>query len=196
MRNIMTLHLYSIVVGFFVCAASVQAQTVSVSTPRHFSAVVPKYWVNGEIVSGNTRLSLVAPTGTPTAECSVVVLELPGMKKQSQSEINQIMLENPSPSEMAAQLSHQYNNVKVTSAVKTFISGYPAYLFNLQYSVGTPSGEMWTKGTVYTFGTTPGLVWSISCGATGRNINEAIKGFSYWQSEINLFPTNVKIIRK
>lgn len=192
----MVIRLCSFVGCLLVFATQVQAKTINVSTPRPFSVVVPKSWVKGEIVSGNTRLSLVAPTGTPTAECAVGVLELPGMKGQSQSEIDRIMLENPSASEMAAQLSNQYNNVRVTSAVKTFISGYPAYLYNLQYSVGTPSGEMWTKGTIYTFGTTPGLVWSISCGATGRNINEAIKGFSYWQLEMNLFPTKMKIKRK
>lgn len=125
--------------------------------------------------------------------CCVIVQEYPGLKDAPQSMFDQKMAEPPNPNVIKSQLSSRFNNVKVLSVEVASISGHPAQLYNLQYSVGTPDGEQWFRGIIITAGTTPGLVWSIVCGATGKNINEALKGYNYWQSEIVRFPTNIKI---
>jgi hypothetical protein len=103
------------------------------------------------------------------------------------------MAELPSPIQVASHLSSQFNNVRVLSVGVASVSGHPAQLYNVQYSIGTPGGEGWFRGITVTTATTPGLVWTISCGATGRNLDEALKGYSYWQLDILRFQTNIKI---
>jgi len=173
---------------------SALAQTVQVtSSPRPFSAVAPTSWTQQETTTGNSRIKFAAPAGTPSAECAVIVKEFPSLRGEPQSTFDQKMAEPLDPTEMASQLSSRYNNVKVFATGVASVSGYPAKLFNVQYSVGTPSGELWARGVLVTTATTPGLVWTISCGALGLSPAEAQKGYSYWQSEIMRFPTNIKI---
>lgn len=40
--------------------------------PIAFSIISPKGWVEGEIVSGNTKVSITSPPGKPFAECNVI----------------------------------------------------------------------------------------------------------------------------
>lgn len=179
--------------GLFV-ATQAMAKTVKVqNSPRPFSVVSPSSWVQQPTTTGNSRIKFAAPLGTPAAECAVIVKEFPGLKGEPQSTFNQQMAEPQKPNEMAAQLSSRYNNVKVIATGVASISGYPAQLTNVLYSVGTPSGELWTRGILITTATTPGLVWTIGCGALGWSPDEAQKGYSHWQSEIIRFPTNIKI---
>jgi hypothetical protein len=185
-------------VGFIVCdlfvATQAIAQAVKVENPpRPFTVVSPTSWVRQPTTTGNSRIKFVAPLGTPAAECAVIVKEYPGLRGEQQSTFDQQMAEQPNPSEMTSQLSSRYNNVKVFSTGVASISGFPAQLVNVQYSVGTPRGELWARGITVTTATTPGLVWTITCGALGKSLDEAQKGFSYWQSEIMRFPTNIKI---
>ena len=99
------------------------------------------------------------------------------------------------PKVMASQMSARFNNVQVFKTCVATISGHPSQLINFQYSIGTPSGEIWFRGTTITAATTPGLIWTITCGATGRTTDEAQKGYSYWQLEMFRFSTNVKILK-
>ncbi len=184
----------SFFVGVLFGVAQVFAQSVKVeNSPRPFTVVAPTSWVQQPTSTGNSRIKFSAPIGTPAAECAVIVQVYPGLKGEPQSTFDQQMAEKPNPSEMTSQLSSRYNNVKVFSTGVASISGFPAQLVNAQYSVGTPSGELWTRGIAITTATTPGLMWVISCGAFGKSLDEAQKGFSYWQSEIVRFPTNIKI---
>lgn len=170
------------------------AQPVPVdNVPQPFTVVAPNSWIQQPTTTGNSRIKFAAPSGTPAAECAVIIKEFPELRGEPQSTFNQQMAEPPNPGEMASQLSSRYNNVKVSSTSVTSISGFPAQLVNAQYSAGTPSGELWARGIIVTTATTPGLVWTISCGALGKSLGEAQKGFSYWQSEIMRFPTNIKI---
>jgi len=182
-----------IVSGFFVVTQAI-AQTVKVeNSPRSFTVVSPTSWVQQPTTTGNSRIKFASPSGTPAAECAVIIKEFPGLRGEPQSTFDQQMAGSPNPSEMASQLSSRYNNVKVFSTGVASISGFPAQLVNVQYSAGTPSGELWARGITVTTATTPGLVWTISCGALGKSLGEAQKGFSYWQSEIMRFPNNIKI---
>lgn len=179
--------------GLFV-ATQVMAQSIKVqNSPRPFTVVSPTSWVQQPTTTGNSRIKFAAPSGAPAAECAIIVKEFPGLRGEPQSKFDQQMAEQPIPSEMASQLASRYNNVKVFSTGVASISGFPAQLVNVQYSVGTPSGELWVRGITLTTATTPGLVWTITCGALGKSLDEAQKGYSYWQLEITRFPTNIKI---
>lgn len=170
------------------------AQTVYVkNAPRTFTTVMPTSWTKEVTSTGNSRVKFASPQGTPPAECAVIVLDLPVLRGHLQANLDLKMAEIPSPTEMASQLSSRYNNVKILATSAASISGHPAQLTKAQYSVGTPSGELWAMAIIVTSATTPGLIWTTSCGALGWSPSEAQKAFSYWQSEIVRFHTNVKI---
>jgi len=179
--------------GLFVAIQSM-AQTVNVqNSPRPFTVVAPASWVQQPTSTGNSRIKFAAPSGAPAAECAVIVKDFPGLRGQPQSALDQQMFGPPDPEELVSQLSSRYNNVKVFSTGIASISGFPAQLANVQFSVGTPSGELWTRGITVATVTTPGLVWTISCGALGMRLEQAQRGYSYWQLEITKFLTNIKI---
>jgi hypothetical protein len=177
------------------CAITqVNAQPVTVkNSPRSFTVVAPTSWIQQPTTTGSSRIKFAAPPGTPAAECSVIVKEFLGLSGVPQSTLDRKMAEPLSTTEIASQLSSQYNNVRVFSTGVASISGYPAHLYNVEYSVGTPAGEIWTRGIMVTAATTPGLVWTIGCGALGKSSEKAQKGYSYWQLEFIRFPTNIKI---
>lgn len=171
------------------------AQTVMVkNSPRPFTVVPPHSWVQQPTTTGNSRVKFAAPPGTPSAECAVIVKEFPGLRNMSQSMFDQQMAESPDVDKTASQLSSRVNNVRVFATGVASVSGHPAQLINFRYSIGSPAGEMWFRGITVTAGTTPGIVWTISCGGQGGTADEAQKGYSYWQLEINRFTTNVKIL--
>lgn len=175
--------------------AHVFAQTVRIdNSPRPFTAVAPTSWTEQATATGNSRVKFASPAGTPAAECAVIVKEFSGLSNMPQSTFDQQMMELPDSNEIASSLSSVFNNVKILSVGKASISGYPAQLYNIQYSVGTPVGEQWFRGTMVTTATTPGLTWTASCGASGKSLDEALEGYSYWQLEIVRFPTNIKIL--
>jgi len=174
--------------------SQVFAQAVNVTnSPRSFTVIPPTSWVQQPTSTGNSRIKFVAPSGTPYAECAVIVQEYRIAKNIPQTTLDKGMAEGLTISEMTEQLSAMFNNVKIYSVAMANISGHQAQLANCQYSIGTPSGEIWVRGIYVTAATTPGLIWIISCGAIGEDENEAQKGFSYWQLEILKFPTNIKI---
>jgi hypothetical protein len=186
----------ALIISFGILAVPSQstAQSVTVKNiSRPFSAVFPDSWIQQPTSTGNSRIKFAAPTKTPAAECAVIVMEFPALRDVPQSTFDQGMIEEPNSKEMAAQLSASYNNVKVFSSAKSNISGYPAQLFNVQYSVGTPTGEIWNRGIMVTTATTPGLMWVVGCGGLGSSPEESQHSYSYWQSEIIRFPTNIKI---
>lgn len=195
MKNYSLSFVGSMLIGFgLFIATQAMAQTINVpNSPRPFTVVAPTSWVQQATSTGNSRIKVVAPSGTPAAECAVIVQDFPGLRDQPQSTFDQQMLEPQNPGEMALQLSSRYNNVKVFSVGVASVSEFPAQLANVQYSVGIPSGELWARGIIVTTATTPGLVWTISCGALGKNLAEAQKGYSYWQLEMTRFLTNIKI---
>ncbi|HAR49694.1 MAG TPA: hypothetical protein DCR81_06260 [Smithella sp.] len=185
-----------IVVSGLFMASQLFAQTFSVkNSPRPFTVVAPTSWVQQPTTTGNSRIKFASPSGTPAAECAVIVQEYPSAKNIPQSTLDKGMAEGLDPSEITSQLSSLYNNVKIFSVGVGNIAGHPAQFVNCQYSVGTPTGEIWARGILVTAATTPGLIWTISCGALGKNAAEAQKGYSYWQLEIVKFPTNIKIVK-
>ena len=194
LKSVVTMFLVGLAVISVASLASDQAIRVD-SSPRPFAVVSPQGWKQQPTTTGNSRVKFASPAGTPNAECAVIVQELSGLKGLPQSYFDEQMLQPSAPREIELQLSSRYNNVKVVATGVANISGHPAELSNVRYSVGTPAGELWARGLMVSTGTTPGLVWTSACGGLGRNVKEADAAYSYWQSEIMRFHTNIKILR-
>ena len=181
---------------FLLVAVQATAQVVRIdNSPKRFSVVPPKSWVQQPPSTGNSRVKFSAPSGTPPAECTVIVQEFPALRGKSQQEFDIGMAQPADPNEVATQLSARYNNVQIVSTGAANVSGHPAQLVNVQYSVGTPAGEQWARGFTVTAVTTPGVVWTVTCGALGRTAQDAQRGYSFWQLELVNFPTHLKILQ-
>ena len=82
-----------VVCGLFTIS-QVLAQTVSVkNSPRPFRVVAPASWVQQPTTTGNSRIKFAAPSGTPAAECAVIVQEYPSAKNIPQSTLDKGMTE-------------------------------------------------------------------------------------------------------
>ncbi len=169
------------------------AQPVSVTNaPRAFVVVAPSGWVRGPIVTGNTRLALVSPNGTPRAECAVTVVELQGVNAL-QRDLDELVRTLPSVEDARAHLANSYKNVKVTSVAYGLLAGFVAQVVRFEYSVGTPLGELWGVGVTTTTMISPNMSWVVGCGGAGRTPEEARRAANYWQIVFNDFPTTLKL---
>lgn len=172
------------------------AQSITITeSPKPFSAKAPANWSRQPPATGNSRLKFVSPSGTPYAECAVIVKTLPALRGHSQAEINAAMLETPDPEGIARGLSVSFGNVRVLSAGNGALSGIPAQTYNVQYSVGTPSGTQWVRSVSTTTMTVPDVSWTVTCGGQGHTVAEAQKAFDYWQLEFVKFLTFIKFLR-
>ena len=161
------------------------------NAPRIFTVVPPKGWVPAPLVTGNTRVSFKAPSGSPHGVCAVTAIEFKG-QRLSQAEIDKNLAEPMTAKEIQEDLSRSYNNVKVISTGRGLLAGFKAQVFKFEYSVGTPLGEMWATATTTTATVAPNVSWAVSCGSTGKTLSEARTGYSSWQMDFNAFPTNFK----
>ena len=172
-----------------------EAQSLMVvNSPRPFSVVAPATWVQQPTTTGNSRVKFSSPSGTPRAECAVIVIDSPALRGFSQEYFNAIALDLPAASDLAYQLTSRYNNVGVWGVGFATISGFPAQSYNVRYSVGSPIGEIWGTSRHVTAMTAPGFAWVVSCGGLGKTPQEADIAFSHWQIEILRFSTNVRIL--
>lgn len=177
-------------------AIDVGAQSVTITdSPRSFSATGPAGWSRQPPATGNSRLKYASPSGTPYAECAVIVKTLPALRGHSQSEMDAAMLDTPDPNVIARGLAGSFSNVRIISAGNTAVSGVPAQIYNVQYSVGTPAGVQWVRGVTTTAMTVPDVRWTLTCGGQGRTLDEAQKAFDYWQLEVVKFATFIKFLR-
>jgi hypothetical protein len=169
------------------------AQAVRVTNaPRSFTVVPPATWVSGPIATGNTRIAFASPTGAPTAGCSVLAVEIKG-QRLSQQEIDINMAELLTAEDAKAHLSTSYNNVTVRSIGRGLLAGYLATVVVFNYSVGTPTGEVWGVMTSTTAVVAPNVSWSVGCGGLGESLADAKKSYSHWQAEMSNFPSNFKM---
>lgn len=187
--------LIAVLLAVFI-APSVAAQSVTITdSPSPFSATAPTGWSRQPPGTGNSRLKFVSPSGTPHAECAVIVKTSSALRGLSQTEINAALLDPPDPKVIARNLSASFENVRVISVGNGVLSGIPAHIYNVQYSVGTPTGIQWIRNVSTTTITVPGVSWTVGCGGQGRTLAEAQKAFDYWQLEFVKFRTFVKFLR-
>ncbi|MEW6428331.1 MAG: hypothetical protein AB1568_09885 [Thermodesulfobacteriota bacterium] len=182
--------------AFFAPLRAVYAEETIVvdNLPIPFSVKPPESWRQIQTTTGNSRVRFSSPSGTPTAECAVIVKEISILKNFSQDELDSVTLESSDPSLLSNQLSSGYNNIQILGTGSGSVSGHLAIVVRYTGSTGTPDGELWTYGIITTTKTTPGLSWTISCGGLGFTQEEAKKCFSYWQSEMVNFSTHLKIL--
>lgn len=172
------------------------AQSVTITdSPSPFSAKAPANWSRQPPATGNSRLKFVSPSGTPHAECAVIVKTAPVLRGHSQTEINAALLDPPDPKVIARNLSVSFENVRVISVGNGVLSGIPAHIYNVQHSVGTPIGIQWIRNVSTTTITVPGVSWTVGCSGQGRTLAEAQKAFDYWQLEFVKFRTFIKFLR-
>jgi hypothetical protein len=167
--------------------------SVFVESPAPFSATAPMTWVRMPPATGSSQLKFVSPSGTPHAECAVIVKLSKSLQDVSQADINDLLLESPDSDSVAQGLSVNFNDVRVLAVGNGAISGFPAQIHNVHYSVGLPAGKRWIRGVFYTTITYPGWIWSISCGGQGETLAEAQKAYDYWHLELVKFPTFIEI---
>ena len=160
--------------------------------PLPFSFVMPASWTEGLIVSGNTKFSVKSPKEKPEAECAVLVIEMKGLSA-TQQQINQNMIELPSKKEMENELGASWKNVKVDSIIKSNINGYVAQQVIFQHG-STETG--WAIASNTTAVIAPNISFSVGCGGTGGDLAAAKKSFDYWRSEINIFPTTIRFLKR
>ena len=101
------------------------------NSPRPFSVVAPTSWSQQPPGTGNSRVRFVSPSGTPHAECAVLVVDYPSLRNQPQSFFDSQMLEAQDARELSQHLSATQNNVTVLGTWTGHISGYPAQLSNV-----------------------------------------------------------------
>jgi len=172
--------------------ASSRAQAVEVvNAPRTFNITAPPNWVPGPLETGNTRVAFTSRKTTPHAECAVTAIIFRG-ERATQEQLNASLKNSPSKEEAKVGLQG-YNNVKVVSVSKGQLSGYPSQVIKFTFSVGTPEGERWGVMTSSTTVTEPNVSWAVGCGGFGKTLTDAQASYSYWQVEINNFPTTLKI---
>lgn len=160
--------------------------------PLPFSFLMPASWTEGLVVSGNTKFSIKAPKEKPEAECAVLVIEMKGLSA-TQQQINQNMIELPSKKEVENELGASWKNVKVDSIIKSNINGYVAQQVIFQHG-STETG--WAIASNTTAVIAPNISFSVSCGGTGGDLAAAKKSFDYWRSEINVFPTTIRFLKR
>ena len=186
------LRMLILIAPFFSLGASAEVARITES-PRPFLVSPPAQWVVLQPTRQSTRARYASPAGSPSAECAVTVKEYAGLAQQSQNQLDQSMMELPSSKELTSQLSAQYNNVRVFSIGHIWVSGFAGQIVNYQHSVGTTSGELWSRVISLTFATTPGLIWVVGCGGTGFSPEDARRNYSYWQSDILNFLSSIRI---
>jgi hypothetical protein len=160
--------------------------------PLPFSFVMPASWTEGLIVSGNTKFSIKSPKEKPEAECAILAIEMKGLSA-TQQQINQNMVELLSKKEMENELATNWKNVKVGSIVKSNINGYIAQQVIFQHGSNETG---WAIASNTTAVIAPNISFSVSCGGTGSDLAAAKKSFDYWRSEINIFPTTIRFLKR
>jgi len=175
------------------CGAHAESVTIT-DSPVAFSAIGPAGWSRQPPATGNSRLKYASPSDAPYAECAVIVKTFPALRSLSQSDINALMFQTPDPDGIARGLAGNFANVRVISAGNASLSGMPAQIYNVSYSVGSPAGTQWIRSVSTTTMTSPDVSWTVTCGGQGHTLAEAQKAFDYWQTEFVKFPTFIKFL--
>ena len=180
--------------GLIGCAPAQAVPVTITDSPAAFSADGPAGWSRQPAGGGDSRLKFVSPKGAPYAECIVIVQAAPSLRGHSQSVLSAAMREPPDATAAAQRLGRSYRNVRIVSVGNGALSGVPTQIHNVTYSDGTPGKTEWTR-LASASAATPGIVWTVACGAQGRTLAEAEKAFDHWQVEIAKFQARVKILR-
>jgi hypothetical protein len=191
-RVIVTIAITAPVV-FDASGQSVQPTRVVVREgPIPFSYFMPISWVNAPIVSGNTKVSVSPPKGQWTGNCSILTLEDKSISA-SQSEINAYLEALPTTQELEKELGATLRNVRVESVQRTLLSGYPARRMVLSHG---SNGAFWTYGYSTLTILSPNVVITATCGGIGKTLEAARASYNGLHTELQIFPTTIKVFNR
>jgi hypothetical protein len=149
-----------------------------------FTFRYPASWTVQRPGTPNSRAKVISPKDSPQAECAVIVKRYPQLSSLKQGEIDQVFSQRPSLSELKEGLSQGHSDVTILAVSVGALESRPAQLARVQYSVGTETGKTFISSRMVSTAT-PGLTWTITCGAQGRSFAEAEKSYEHWQAVIN-----------
>lgn len=188
MKNLYIKSCFLCIVLYMVVAAlpAISAESLQNYTNQEFrfGFQYPASWSVSPSLTSNSRAKVVSPTNTPHAECAVIIQRYPQTSAISQSDIDGLFAEPPSPSELKNALSQGFNDVEIVAVSAGALHFHPAQMARIRYSIGQQSGLAFVSGRMVVTAT-PGFTWTISCGGQGNTPVEAEKNFQFWQSEIN-----------
>lgn len=147
----------------------------------HFSFQYPAAWVINSTASGNLRVKVAAPADAPPAECAMVIKRYPKAVSAKQSDIDQIFMTPPSPSELEEVLNQGNGGIKVSKATTETLDARPAHGARVHYKTGQ---NAYASGRVI-MTATPGLTWTLSCSGLGATPAEAEQNFRFWEGKIH-----------
>lgn len=182
-RKILSAALF-ILLSASIFAAPVNAQTDWVtfrSQQFKFRFHYPPDWRIGSPLGPDVRGKVVSPTGKPTANCVVVVRELPESATYSQKDLNKnIEIEIWEDDEWFDALSANPSDTKIFDKKIIRINKRPA-----QYAVSvTPfqikDTRIFMKSMNF-IAMSPGYVWRFGCGAAGKTEGEAAFAYEFWK---------------
>jgi hypothetical protein len=155
-----------------------------------FSFQYPASWVERPGSVPNLRVKVAAPANTQAAECAVVVKRFPKATSAKQSDIDQIFLVPPTPSEIEEVFSQANNDFKVSKAGTGTLHSHPAHIARVKYKTAENS---YASGRVL-MTATPGLTWTLSCSGLGGTPAEAEKNYQFWEGKINNLVSSFKFM--
>lgn len=145
-----------------------------------FSFQYPASWVFVHSQARDIRVKIVAPEGSPAAECAVVVKEYPNAAKAKQGDIDQVFLDPPTVQELEEMLGQESGQVTVTKAMAGKLDKRPAHV--ARYRMHLSFNEYLSGQVAMT--ATPGLTWSVACSGRGEDSQESEKNYQFWQQSI------------
>ncbi len=148
-----------------------------------FRISYPPSWIVTTPKGKNVKFS-VNPPGGP-GNCNVVAYRNTEISNENQANLNQLIESLPQDgASWADYVSLPVSQVRVISTGTARIIDIPALLGVVEINLENIEGKYMRKQKiVLTF--TPGLVWSLNCGATSFNINEVRDRFDALESNFN-----------
>ena len=185
-KNLSLLLFMPVISIFLFCSQEIFAQndwgTFRNATPK-FRFLYPHDWIRAKPRGANVKASFFAPKGSPRANCNIVVRSVPETKGMSQKQLNGEISRGGaiSPDYWKKEFGHKWPDVKVVNSRIVKVDNQPAYLGIVELSHETLDRRTFVKNmSLMAF--TPGYGFMFTCVAKGATIEEARKGFKYWQS--------------
>jgi hypothetical protein len=157
-----------------------------------FSFQSPGGWIYAHAPERNVRVKIVAPDGSPAAECAVTVKEYPKAGNARQGEIDRIFLVAPTIEELHEVLADGGRQLKVIKASTGTLDTRPIHVARYRLQLGF---DEFLFGQV-AMTATPGLTWSVSCSGRGGSPEEAEKNYQFWQKGIEALMTSFRFTKK
>ena len=150
-----------------------------------FSFKFPASWHVQAPITPNSKVKVVSPSSSLSAECAVIIKKVSQLDGQSQENLDQMLLQSPPDKEQyQATLMQGFSDVSVIAVSQGRLGSRIAHMVRTRYSVRSKSSkEFVSMRMAKAF--SPGMSWGLTCGGQGKSPDEAEKAYEYWQTAIN-----------